>query len=193
MGFSLSWLAVRGKSRAEVCEALALKGTGRLEEIPEAPFTGADLPKGWFMVVENNSDGLVQDSVLKKVSSGCEVVACSVEEHVMVSTATGWKNGQKLWSITHDAQQSIEHLDFTGEPPGFATISEGLRKEQQAAGGKDADVDYIFDIPVATAESLTGYRHDKMIPELGEKPFEVLNRTRSANSGGSLFKKLFGR
>ncbi len=193
MGFSLSWLAVRGKSRAEVCEALDLKGTGELEEIPEAPFTGADLPKGWFMVVENNSEGLVQDSILKKVSLGCEVVACSVEEHVMVSNATGWKNGQKLWSILHDAQQSIEHLEFTGEPPGFVTISDGLRKEQQAAGGKDADVDYIFDIPVATAESLTGYRHDKMIPELGEKPFEVLNRTRSANNGGSLLKKLFGR
>ena len=65
--------------------------------------------------------------------------------------------------------------------------------KQYAAGGKDADVDYIFDIPVVTAESLTGYRHDKTIPELGEKPFEVLNRNRSANSGGTLFKKLFGR
>jgi hypothetical protein len=193
MGFSLSWLAVRGKSRAAVCEALDLKGAGELEEIPEAPFTGADLPKGWFMVVENNSEGLVEDSVLKQVSTDCEVVACSVEEHVMVSTATGWKNGQKLWSTTHDAQQGIEHLESTGEPPGFGMISAALQLKQQTAGGKKADVDHIFDIPVATAESLTGFRHDKLIPELGEKPFEVLNRTRSANSGSSLFKKLFGR
>lgn len=110
----------------------------------------------------------------------------------MVSVAAGWKNGEKVWSIKHDAQQGIEHLESTGEPPGFGMISAALRLKQATAGGKKADVDYIFDIPVETAESLTGFRHDKVIPELGEKPFEVFERTKRSSKGDSFFKKLFG-
>ena len=90
----------------------------------------------------------------------------------MVSRATGWKDGQLRWSVTHDAQKGLLHLDVQGElPPEFAAIRDGKLTEQ-AAG--DRDVDYLFDIPVEMARSVAGYRHDEDVPGLSGAVFEVL-------------------
>jgi hypothetical protein len=59
----------------------------------------------------------------------------------------------------------------------FASINEQLRSRQAGAGGQKAGADYIFDIPVEMVHQLTGYRHDRVMPELGERPFEVLATT----------------
>jgi hypothetical protein len=97
------------------------------------------------------------------------------EEHVMVSVATGWKDSQRVWSVTHDAQRDMEHLQAEGAlPAAFASIRDRLCSEQQTAGGRKADVDFIFDVPVKLAQTLTGYRHDADIPGAGADPFEVL-------------------
>ena len=104
----------------------------------------------------------------------------------MVSRATGWKDGQLRWSVTHDAQQDRLHLDVQGEPPPeFAAIRD-QKLAEQAAG--DSDVDYLFDIPVETARRLTGYRHDEDIPGLSGAVFEVLAPPKRA----SFLKRMFG-
>jgi hypothetical protein len=49
MGFSVSWLAVRGKPSTAVLSELGLRGTGEYEEVPDSPhFWGANLPDGWY-------------------------------------------------------------------------------------------------------------------------------------------------
>ena len=62
---------------------------------------------------------------------------------------------------------------------------------QQAKGGNKADVDYIFDIPVELIENLTGYRHDRVMPELGNEPFEALYIS-EATPKRSWIRRLFG-
>jgi hypothetical protein len=95
---------------------------------------------------------------MQRLSRGCEVIACFVEEHVMVSRAAGWKNGQQIWSVTHDAQESDRHLKVEGEPPvGFAAIRDRLTKQQE----EDDGADFIFNIPVDLAKELTGYTHEE--------------------------------
>ena len=68
--------------------------------------------------------------------------------------------------------------------------------EQQKAGGRKADVDYIFDVPVELAQTLAGYRHDADIPGAGTDPFEVLAETSPSAAGRiekpSFLKRLFG-
>ena len=181
MGFSLSWLAIKGASRETSLSALGLRGTEMFEELPESPLTGVRLPTGWYMVVSNRGQCLafMEDKTLARVSASTEVVTCFVEEHVMCSHAAEWQGGRELWSLMHTADTGgIEHLEIKGEPPPFfAAIRARLRAKQQEAGGKKAEVDYIFDIPVETAQQLTGYRHDRDIPGAGEKPFEVLETT----------------
>lgn len=192
MGYSQSWLAVRGKPPSAVLEALGLRGTGTREEIAESPIVGVELPSGWFLVVADRSGHrLMREPVLQKLSAGCEVVTGDVEEHVMASVATGWKNGQRVWSVVHDAQQEMEHLATEGElPANFVGIRDELLFKQQAAGGSKAGVDYIFDAPVELAKTLTGYRHDAEIPGAGSHPFEVLAQT---GARPSFWKRLFGR
>jgi hypothetical protein len=198
MGFSQSWVAVKGKPRAAVLGAFGLHGTGKREEIAESPIVGADLPRGWFLIVTDRAcHRFLDDRVLERLSAGCEVVAGYVEEHVMVSTSAGWKVGQRTWSLTHDGQIDIEHLEAKGDLPSvFAGIRDGLRFDQQIAGGRHAQVDYLFEVPVMLAESLTGYRYNADFPERAERPFEVLVETSVSRSlggtGPSFWKRLFG-
>jgi hypothetical protein len=198
MGYSQSWLAVKGKTPAAVLEVLGLRGTGTHEEIAESPLVGAGLPSGWYLVVTDRSGHpLTRDTVLQRLSAGCEVVTGDVEEHVMVSVATGWKDGQSVWSVVHDAQRDMEHLETQGDlPAAFGGIRDKLLSKQQAAGGRKTDVDYIFDVPVELAQSLTGYRHDADIPGVGDHPFEVLTQTSAGSSASgprpSFFRRLFG-
>jgi hypothetical protein len=194
MGFSQSWLAVKGKPPVAVLDALGLRGTDRREELAESPIVGAELPGGWYLVVTNRSGHrLMCEPILERLSAGCEVVTGDVEEHVMVSIATGWKEGRKVWSVVHDAQRGKEHLETEGELPAmFGGIRDELRSKQQAAGGGDADVDYIFDVPVMLAKTLTGYQHDAHVSWAGDQPFEVLVETSASGERPSFWKRLFG-
>ena len=195
MGFSLSWLAIKGASRQTALSALGLRGTETFEELPESALTGVLLPTGWYMVVSNRGEypAFMEDMTLTQVSATTEVVTCFVEEHVMCSHAAQWRGGRELWSLMHTADTGgIEHLEIRGEPPPFfASIRDSLRAKQQEAGGKEAEVDYIFDIPVETAKQFTGYRHDRDMPRAGEKPFEVLETT-AATPKRSWLRRLLG-
>jgi hypothetical protein len=197
MGFSQSWLAVKGKPRAAVLDELQLQSTGNREEIAESPIVGAELPGGWFLIVTDQAaHPFIGKTVLERLSAGCEIVTGYVEEHVMVSAATGWRNGRRIWSVAHDCQRDKQHLEALGElPVMFGGIRDSLYSEQRTVDEHRADVDLIFDVPLALAESLTGYRHDMDIPGGGDEPFEVLVHTsvnRLARGGEpSFWKRLF--
>lgn len=187
MGFSLSWLAVKGKSSQAIRDELGFRPTGEKEKIPESDLSAVEMPNGWYLIVSNHTEQVVPDATLQQLSSfGCELVTCFVEEHVTVSNATGWSNGQMKWSVTHDAQKDQKHLAIQGEPPaGFSGIRDNLFEKQT---GKD-DCDYIFDIPVETAKSVVGYRYDQDVPGLSADVFEVL----TAPKKPSFVRKLLGR
>ena len=132
MGYSLSWLAIKGKSPAVVREALGLRPTGQRESIPESALSAAELPGGWYLIVSDHTPHVAPDTTLQTLSASCELVTCFVEEHVMCSAAAGWKDGRKLWSVTHDAQRGHDHLATEGDlPPDYAAIRERLLAQQQ--------------------------------------------------------------
>jgi hypothetical protein len=153
MGYSLSWLAVKGKSPEAVRDELGFCPTGRREEFPESELSAAEMPNGWYLIVSDRTEQVCPDAALQRLSSaGGELITCFIEEHVMASKATGWKDGQMKWSVTHDCQKDRRHLDVQGEPPPeFAAIRDKL-----LAKDKPGEVDYIFDIPVETAKSVAG-------------------------------------
>jgi hypothetical protein len=163
VGFSISWLAVKGQSPEAVVASLGLKDTGAKGEYGEEMHTGCSLPGGWFLIVVNQCEHpFIAPPSLSKLSADSEVIACSIEEHVMVSTSECWKGGARLWRIEHNAQENIEHLTETGAlPEGYSAIKRSLLKQQEEAGGKEADVDYFFDIPLTAAKSIVGFKHDE--------------------------------
>jgi hypothetical protein len=173
VGYSLSWIAVKQSSPEQIHSALGVRPTGKREDFPESPITGAELPNGSYLVVFDREE--LNDRTLAKYSSSCELIHCFVEEHVMYSTVAAWKGGICVWSATHDAQEGILYLHLEGPvPPSATAIRERLMKEQQKNGGANSDVDYIFDIPVELAKELTGFRHDEEIEGLAGAAFEVL-------------------
>ena len=187
MGYSLSWLAVKGKSPEAVRDELGFRPSGQREAIPEADLSAVAMPSGWYLIVSNHSEHIGSNAILQRLSSsGGELVTCFVEEHVMVSKATGWKDGQMVWSVAHDAQKDKRHLDVQGTPlPEFTAIRDGLFAKQTPG------CDYIFDVPVETARSIVGYRHDEDVAGLSGDVFEVL--VDATPKKASFFKKLFGR
>jgi hypothetical protein len=176
MGYSLSWLAVRGKSPQAVREELGFRPSGKFEEIPESDLSAVEMPNGWYLIVSQRSEFVASDtSITRLSSSGGEVVTCFVEEHVMFSSATRWKDGTKTWAVFHNAQDRRDHLDAQGDlPAAFSSILADLKAKQQEANANKRRVDFIFDVPVALAEVLVGYRYDRDVAGLSGEVFEVL-------------------
>jgi hypothetical protein len=174
MGASLSWFAVRGKRPELVLQDFGLKSVGK--EYRDTPFCGGPLPNGWYLVVHGRHE--YTNAEAQRLSRGCEVLACFVEEHVMVSRAAGWKDGKEVWSVTHDAGQDDLHLEIQGDPPdGFTAIRDRLLRQQEEEGG----CDFIFNIPVALAAEITGYCHEDSIADVFEN---FVKRT--------FFQRIFG-
>jgi hypothetical protein len=195
MGWSLSWAALKDGNLQTVCSALDLRATGKREEFAESKIVGAQLPTGWYVVQFDRSG--MGDRVLARFSRSGEVVCCFVEDHVMVSWASGWRKGNKVWSVVHDCEKGRFHLDIKGEAPAeLKGIAERLIAEQQAAGGEKADVDHVYDVPAELAKELTGYRHDQDIPGVSGDEFEVLdptNEPRRSSGAAGLIGRLFGK
>ena len=175
MGYSLAWMAVKGKSPQVVREELGFRETGEREELPESELTATELSNGWYLIVSNRNERVVGDDELQQLSSNCEIATCFVEEHVMCSYATAWKNGHRCWSIFHNGQHQPNNLETSGVlPPEFNSILSSMQTKQSEADSGREGVDYIFEVPVELAKNIAGYRHDREIPGLADKPFAVL-------------------
>jgi len=173
MGWSLSWLAVQGKQPGEVQAALGLKATGTTCIVAEAPFSGAQLPNGWYVVVADHDFRFLEEPATTTAiaSMGGNAVACGVEEHTMVSGAKAWRDGNLLWSVSHDGSGGGRDLHCEGRlPEGFEkTRADALAQYEDEPMG----VDFVFDVPLDLAEALTEFRHDSS--ELEFAVLELIN------------------
>lgn len=183
MGFSLSWLAVKAMSPDTLCEMLELERTTERVEVAETPLTGIELPTGWYVVVANHGfPRWLGEAWFRKLSESTTVVVGEVVEHVMYCSTEQWDGGNAGWSVVHDAQQGLYHLEITGAmPEAFEGIRQRRFAQQEAEDREAANVDHIFDIPVKLAEELTGFcYYQDQDPSLGDYPFEVLKDTRKS-------------
>ena len=161
-----------------VLRELGLTETAAKEWLPESDVVGCSLASGSYVVFYNAVGVMgLEATSLALTSLGAEVVTCEVEEHAMVSVASGWQNGTQLWHIVHDSECGLSHLDTAGLlPPGFAEIRDAQRAKHDGRGA--ANVDYYFNIPVEVAELVCGFRHDDEFDEAEIEPFVVLTMQR---------------
>jgi hypothetical protein len=176
MGFSISWVAFKNLSKAEVLKRGGFRDSGTEDEANEAPFSFAELPSGWVILFSNDFD-YGDAEHLVRLSSGAMVLSCQVEEHVMFSAVHCYSNGREAWSVWHNSTRGRYDLSTRGTPPAeLAPIKIRLNAKQNESGGATSDVDHTFDIPVELAAELTGYRHDRMQFDRGRPIFTVLER-----------------
>jgi len=176
MGYSVSWLMVNGKDRQSLLSELGLEATGTRGEFFDFEISGHPLPNGTYLLVMQKCDHpFVSDKHLAQLSVGGKTLGCSIEEHVMYARASYWDNGKSLWSVKHqgDIAEGRNDLTVSGTPP---ELFKAIRDEYAAKQPGDPDVDWYFEIPLALAKQLAGFKHDETNPGLDGSFEELLQR-----------------
>jgi hypothetical protein len=77
----------------------------------------------------------------------------------MYSAASEWREGLETWSVVHSSEDGPEHLAVAGEPPeGWTTIRDDFLAQQRSQAR--AEVDCVYEVPLALAERVVGYRSE---------------------------------
>jgi hypothetical protein len=123
-----TWLAVKGKAPDAVCAALDLSAGMAVTTRGTFALEGAASDAGWYLITAAGQDHrLIQEPVLTALSAGCEVLTCTVEERNLVSAATGWANGRRLWSVSYDGEERPGEVAAEGDLPGvFAIVAHAV-------------------------------------------------------------------
>jgi hypothetical protein len=177
MGHSLSWLAVENAKADSTRTRLGLEITKDAAEPGEAPLVGCALPGGWYVIAARGCDHeLISDVIVRAASADGTAVACSIEEHVMFSSASAWTGGGERWRVSHTGDTEIRSLTVTGEPPAeLAPIRDECVAKQDAERADDRlGVDWFFEIPLLLAKGIVGFKHDEELPAGLEHGFVAL-------------------
>lgn len=115
MGLSLSFIASQGPDPLESLGLSADGKTLRAEPLPPpARFVAFELG-GWRVVMSDDHRFASRERVSAAAQGGV-AIGVYMEEHVMVSGAFGAKDGQLTWSVQHDPEHGLEHLDVWADP-----------------------------------------------------------------------------
>jgi hypothetical protein len=176
MGYSLSLLAVQCSDPDAALSGLNIVRTGQSCEYASKQLTGYAMPQSWYLVVANRCDyRFLRAKVLAPLSQNHRVVACSIEEHVMFSSAEEWVAGALAWRAVHAGENGPIDLKTSGTlPPSFQSMADELAAKQEAEGGKTAEVDHYFDVPLNAAKAITGFKHDEIVPSVDYQKFDQL-------------------
>src|SRR5689334_1744449 len=168
MGFSVTWCAVREEAAETFLAGLGLSPTDETEEIPCAELCMAKLDSGWRVVWFNEFDSpYLRRERLPDLSAHGDLVVCAIGEQVMTSSAELWCRGGRTWWLSHEGEDGPMGFSGGGDlPEAFPAIRDEMVDAQRDAGGDDADVDYLFEIPLKVAESVVGFKHDEKCTHL---------------------------
>lgn len=186
---SLSWLAVKGKAREAACVDLGLRvGMASRHATHYFPIEGAVADSGWFLIVaDGHNHRLLEGDVLATLSQGCEVLTCTVQESFLYSKATGWRDGQRVWSVTYEGEDQPGDVVAEGTlPVTFAILHQDLLAQSKADDAGDLLLDPLFEIPIEAVRQAVGYRPDKPRPAFEGRfaRLEAVNPT--------VYQRLFG-
>jgi hypothetical protein len=139
----------------------------------ELPASCLVLKNEWnAFVFREGGEPLIEDHSLSQLSRGGRLVMALADEYSMRSEVHHWINGQKLWSVLHDAQTGDHnHLLVDGER--LPKSLEGHQNKALAKHGSNPDVDHVFDVPHYLARELTGFKYDSSDPPSGTLCYEV--------------------
>lgn len=169
MGFSVAWVAVRGKDPAEVRAAFGVQALAP-REVPagRAPeLIGLSLAGGWYLIIDSFFRELhaSPERVLPRLSRGAEAIVCRNVDSTDYCDAEGWRDGKLIWFVANDAGAA--------ELPWFAWLTTWPWHWGQLGSGRliqgrpparYGELQGKADAPVDLAQEIVGFRHDEMPP-----------------------------
>lgn len=183
MGLSVSTIAVKASDDAALLERLGLVDLGTIETAKPGPLFWTRLPDDWIVIISTDIDYVSAD-MLAVASAGTEAIRCVLEEHVMISEACAYRDGNEVWAVKHDSQLGLMDLQVTGEPP---PQLQPIRAQMEADQAGDDRADLIFEIPIELAKTFTGFR-----PDEGEHECRFLEPVGGWPKKRGLLGRLFG-
>lgn len=159
MGFSLSYLAVKGRGKESALDIARLQESGRKGMVDsQTTYCGTDMGNGWYLILSNDWNSPLLRNALPKISEGTVAMFCQVSEGGNFAACKNFENGVETWSVVRNADDDeSDEVQTSGELPDvFASISNGCKQADQENEG----VDYLFEIPVVVFESYVGFRYD---------------------------------
>ena len=187
MGFKVAWVAVKGKPADAVLAEIGLARTGEfVEDDGDMEFGLVTMPSGWIIVLNNfGLGGFLLGFPLDAVKVGAEVLTCYVYENTGMSMLCAYRDAQEVWTVTHDVEKGLGHLEVDGDPPApFARMraeADASRTESDREAWEPFD--YHFGIAIDLGEALTGFHYAKSVEGLGPTPYEVLEPARVVAAG----------
>ncbi len=154
MGTAFSWLSTASLSPARVLSALNLDDTGGAVGAGECEIAGAALPQGGYVVVANTFwHAVIHPAKLEALSREAIVIGCAESENVNASTAFLWRDGERIWQLTHLLDEGAEHLEIEGDAPAetAALLKQAIARHR--AEGHDA----VYSVPAAVAKLRAGF------------------------------------
>jgi hypothetical protein len=148
MGFSLEWVAVRGKEPRDVWTAMGLQGTGRPGG--DAPLYGLSQANGWHVVVAHVASGYSPSmlEVVSPASRGADGFCGAVVESTGYSELSAWQNGVRLFRVLHDEHNDLGLEAESDLPPTYAALAEKWANDPS-------------EIAIELAFQLIGFRYDE--------------------------------
>jgi hypothetical protein len=150
MGWSCSWISVRGKETDPILQVLGLRRPDLLER-PDGAWAYDELPSGWLIVFsdKNPAPPNFDHRTIAEISLGCDVLLSIAEERSMCSSTTCWKNGTQVWSVAYDSDN--DQLTSQGDPP----------SSFRAMTSEESELTDPFGVPLELGAELTGFRYDE--------------------------------
>jgi hypothetical protein len=162
---SISWLAVKGKTADAVCRDLGLRAGMALAKPGGFALEGAASDAGWYLISATGFDHrLIQPPLLAALSTGCEVLTCTVDVRNLSSRASGWRNGQKSWSVTYEGEDRPDVILDGDLPSTFDLIRRDYVARSQAPDAGDLLLDPLFEIAIEIVRNPVAYRPDEPSP-----------------------------
>lgn len=164
MGYRCRWLAVRAGDRAEALSRLRFSIAEELnEEVYDTGLYAVDVPD-WFVVMGDGWDfmDLVERTQAARLSDHHEVMFFYTDDTPMCAEATLFLGGQMLWSVTYDGATGTPLVEGV-LPDSVGSILAAARAEQKAAGGPEADVDWVYGSVAEIGHSIVGFRHEETL------------------------------
>ncbi len=176
-------LAVHGRPKAEVFEALGLTDLGEPSEL----LTGdgpsyVELPSGWLLIVSGDDDFGPEKAAEVSETFGL-VGGCEFTTVTMCSETAMYRDGSLVWSVAHDPEEGYDHLAIEGAPPAeLKTLRKRAAIEQAQEDPEEPEVDVFYDVPIDLAGKAFGFEINAwMNGEADEPAFTALTWPRPAS------------
>lgn len=159
MSYSIAYAAFRNVDKTALLEYFRLRDTGEHDLYNESPFSGGDLPSGWYLIWSNDLIWGADEKKFTELSKDAEIIVGIAEETTMTFVTSSFFRGEKVWSVVHDAQNNLRHLEYEGElPDSFDEIRQRNIALQDAVDETNQlSVDHYASIPSELFASITGF------------------------------------